>query len=93
MGNPEYLTREQIVQRLIERRADRKLAVFHAEVERETGMSISKPHLANILSSGKHNKRPNAVVMKYLGGTMEKKTETIYQIDKPVRDNKKGERR
>lgn len=75
----EQSTPDQIVLMLIDRRKGRKLAEFHAEVERLTGMTMSKSHLANIMSKAK---KPNDVVMKYLGGTVEKTVTVVYQIEK-----------
>jgi transcriptional regulator with XRE-family HTH domain len=75
MANPDYPTAIEIRKRLVGRRANRKLSVFHAEVERLTGMKVSKSHLANILSG---EKQPNDIVMRYLGGTVEKRV--VYQI-------------
>jgi transcriptional regulator with XRE-family HTH domain len=76
MASPEYPTIGDIQKRLVARRSRRKLSVFHAEVERMTGMRISKPHLANILSG---KRQPNEIVMRYLGGTVEKRV--VYQIN------------
>lgn len=77
---PDYLTSEEIRIRLVQRRAGRKLADFHAEVERLSRMRISKCHLANILSG---KKKPNPVVMAYLGGGTE--TSKVYWVNEPVK--------
>ena len=75
MTSVEYLTITEIRQRLIVRRKSRKLADFHTEVERLSGMRISKSHLANILSG---EKNPNEVVMAYLGGGIEEKRKVYW---------------
>ena len=65
MAAAEYLNREQILERLMIRRARLKFKEFHAEVERLSRMKISRSHLANIL---KGVRTPNRAVMAYLGG-------------------------
>ena len=75
MTAPEYLTIDEIRNRLAIRRKGRKLAEFHAEVERLSGMRLSKSHLANILSG---EKNPNEVVMAYLGGGVEEKRKVYW---------------
>ena len=86
MTAAEYLTPDQIRQRLIHRRAGRGLTKFHAEVERLSGMTISQSHLANILSA---EKNPNACVMKYLGGERIEK-QVVYQIDRAEKRSAKS---
>lgn len=87
MAKPAYLTTGEICKRLEARRVGRRFKDFHAEVERVTGMAISKSHLANILSG---RKRPNDVVMRYLGGTVEKSV--VYQIERPVARKRSAKR-
>ena len=78
--DPVYLTPGEIRIQLRARRRGRGLSEWHAEIERVTGMTISKSHLANILSG---EKSPNQTAMKYLGGErVEAKVE--YRIGKPA---------
>jgi hypothetical protein len=81
----EYLTKEEIIQQLKNRWAGRKFVVFWKEVMNMTGMDVSYSHLFNIVRGVRE---PNEVVMKYLGGTVEKSV--VYQIQKPTKRGKRN---
>ena len=79
----QYLTEAEIVAMLKARRvAFKTFKDFWADVCRVTAMSISYPHLNNIVHGvGVNRRSPNECVLKYLGAT----TASVYRIEKPTR--------
>lgn len=86
MAPARYLTKEEIIKELKLHLGKRRFTVFWEEVNRQTGMSISYSHLFNIVRG---IREPNEVVMRYLGGEVDKSE--IYRIDRPGKSRgKKG---
>lgn len=85
---PDYLTEDEIRDRLKLRKGKMPLEQFRQEIERLTGMTISYSHLANILrgkSKDKSGRAPNGCVLRYLGGSKDR----VYQIDRPATKGRK----
>ena len=82
----EYLTKEQVAERLKVRKGLRSLGQLRDEIVRVTGGELSYSHLSNIM----HCKRdPNEAVLKYLGGS----AANVYQINGPkLNGNRKAKR-